>query len=81
MWVGTFEYGLYEYDYLTGTFVNYNQSNSSNIYVHSALITDIIPDRYNNIWVSTYANGISRLKFADRYTYFTKSNQSCRWLT
>ncbi len=38
MWIGTFEYGLYEYDFLTEKFVNYNQSNSSNIYIHPALI-------------------------------------------
>ncbi|MBX3254017.1 MAG: histidine kinase [Chitinophagaceae bacterium] len=63
VWIGTFDYGVYDYDCSTHSFANYNKGSDSPEYIRSSLITDIIPDQYNNIWIATYADGIARLAF------------------
>ncbi|MBX2925321.1 MAG: histidine kinase [Chitinophagaceae bacterium] len=65
LWIGTFEYGLYDFDCSGNRFTNYNQGSNNDEYIRSSLINDIIPDKYNNIWIATYADGISRLSFID----------------
>lgn len=62
VWIGTFEYGLYDFDYTTNRFTNYSLGNAANTYIRSSLINDIVADKNNNLWIATYADGISRMQ-------------------
>lgn len=63
LWIGTFEYGLYDFDCSTQRFTNYNTGSATDTYIRASLINDVVADKNNNVWLATYADGISRLMF------------------
>ncbi|WP_300701741.1 two-component regulator propeller domain-containing protein [Bacteroides sp.] len=55
IWIGTWDKGLYRYEYSTGKFIKYPQMNSGN----SAHV--IFQDSNKNIWIGTWGAGLQLL--------------------
>ena len=59
LWIGTFDYGLYVHDRKRNTYQWFSPSRTTKGAIPSALITDIVKDKRDRIWVSTFSGGIA----------------------
>ncbi len=64
LWIGTFEKGLYLYDFSSNKISRFIKNKKDPSHIHTSLVTDIIKDKNGMIWISTYADGISRIASA-----------------
>ncbi|WP_160144163.1 ligand-binding sensor domain-containing protein [Chryseolinea soli] len=60
LWIGTFDHGLFVCDLKDERFTRFPVSKKVQGFMPSALITDVVKDKANTIWIATYAGGIAR---------------------
>jgi len=72
LWVGSRFSGLFKINLPTQKINHFLHNKLGSISANS--ITDIIKDKNNNLWVSTYHQGINRLNEDGSFTAFTKTN-------
>lgn len=61
VWIGDYGFGLYRYDLQTGRFFHYPVRSIDPSSLQSSLVTDILLDSSNNIWVATSGGGLSKI--------------------
>lgn len=60
MWVGTFGLGLFQYNLSNDSVIHFFPEENAPGYINTTLITDVIKDKNDSIWIASYANGISK---------------------
>ncbi len=65
VWIGSFDYGLFRYDEVTGKFILYQHDQQSPLHSLGAyMVTGICGDHQGHIWVATDPGGVSRFDYA-----------------
>jgi signal transduction histidine kinase/DNA-binding response OmpR family regulator len=59
-WIGTWNDGLYRYDYKDGSFINIRNIPGDSYSLTTNSINDVCVDRNQNVWIAT-ADGVSKL--------------------
>ena len=73
LWIASAKNGIYTLD-ASGSLVNYNKTNSSDIGLHCDFIRDIAEDRAGNLWFGTF-DGLYKYDLAaNRFSAYRQSN-------
>lgn len=76
LWVGTRASGLHAVTLSTGEITRYVNDDKNPQSLSANSVTDIISDRYGNIWVSTFHLGFNRLNDDGSFSRFIKNENA-----